>query len=244
MAIPTKRTETVPGSGRTLLQGHGFFRAHSFASRSAASYCCKCMRWLQEIRRNAFAPLCLSVVLALSARGQAPHEGEYRQLVQRGFALHQQAKYMEAIPLFERARQLEPDDYFANILLGIDILKTGRAAVAVRYLKAAARANPKEEMPEEYLGEAYASLGDFAQAATAYIDSVKRGNGSEQSLMAWAGFALERFRQIGEELRSSAAGLAAVRELQEESSKPVSALKCMSPIPVLEERLAFEHPRS
>ncbi|HEV2215039.1 MAG TPA: tetratricopeptide repeat protein, partial [Terracidiphilus sp.] len=95
-----------------------------------------------------------------------------------------------------------------------------------------------EEMPEEFLGEAYADLGKFAQAATAYLAAVKRGNDSEQSLLAWAGFALERFREIGKELRSSPAGLAAVRALEEESSKPMTALKCAGPIPALEEKLA------
>ncbi len=196
------------------------------------------MRGLYQFGKNTVSAMCLCVVFAFSAQGQATHESEYRQLVQEGFALHQQAKYSEAIPLFEKARRLEPDDYFANILLGIDLVKTGEAAEAVRYLKAAARANPKEEMPEEFLGEAYAKLGNFARAASAYTEAVKRGDGSEQSLLAWAGFALERFRQIGKELRSSPAGLAAVRELEQESSKPVSSLRCAGPIPVLEQRLA------
>jgi tetratricopeptide (TPR) repeat protein len=196
------------------------------------------MRGLQQISRCVFLALCLCVPLAHSAQGQTAHENEYRHLVQEGFALHQQAKYTEAIPLFEKARVLEPDDYFANILLGIDLVKTGEAAQAVPYLKAAARANPKEEMPEEFLGEAYAKLGNFARAATAFIEAMKRGNDSEQSLLAWAGFGLERFRQIGKELRSTPSGLVAVRELQQESSKPVSSLKCSGPIPALEERLA------
>lgn len=191
-----------------------------------------------QLRAMVLAALCLCAAMPVAMRGQANTESEYRRLIQEGFALHQQAKYAEAIPLFEQARRLEPDDYFANILLGIDTLKTGRPEAAVVYLKAAARANPQEEMPEEFLGEAYADLGRFAPAARAYLAAVERGNGSEQSLLAWAGFALERFRAIGKELRSSPAGLTAVRALQEESAKPVSALKCAGPIPALEEKLA------
>ena len=101
----------------------------------------------------------LGIVLALSTRGQAPQRDEFRLLLQQGFALHQQAKYTEAIPLLEKARRLDPGDYFANLLLGIDLLRTGKPAAAVAYLRAAERANPEEDTPEEYLGDV---MGDLA----------------------------------------------------------------------------------
>ena len=154
----------------------------------------------------------LCIVLAMSIAGQAPQKDEFRQQLQQGFALHQQAKYADAIPLLEKARRLDPGDYFANLLLGIDLLRTGKAAAAVDYLQIAARANPEEDTPMEYLGEAQARLGRFSQAAIAFMEGVRRGKSSEESLLAWAGFALERFRQIGEELRSSDAGVAAMRK--------------------------------
>jgi predicted Zn-dependent protease len=179
----------------------------------------------------------LGIVLALSTRGQAPQRDEFRLLLQQGFALHQQARYTEAIPLLEKARRLDPGDYFANLLLGIDLLRTGKPAAAVAYLRAAERANPEEDTPEEYLGEVQASLGHFSQAAVAFMEGVRRGKGSEESHLAWAGFALERFRQIGEELRSSEAGIAAMRRLQQEAKQPVASLKCSGPIPLLEKRL-------
>ncbi|HEV2215739.1 MAG TPA: tetratricopeptide repeat protein, partial [Terracidiphilus sp.] len=107
-----------------------------------------------QIRVLVLAALSLCVAMPVHAQERSGQESEYRRLVQEGFALHQQARYTEAIPLFERARRLEPDDYFANILLGIDTLKTGRPEAAVAYLRTAARVNPQEEMPEEFLGEA------------------------------------------------------------------------------------------
>jgi len=177
------------------------------------------------------------IVLALNIAGQAPPKDEFRQQLQQGFALHQQAKYADAIPLLERARRMDPGDYFANLLLGIDLLRTGKAAAAVDYLQIAARANPEEDTPEEYLGEAQARLGRFSQAALAFMEGVRRGKSSEESLLAWAGFALERFRQIGEELRSSEAGVAAMRKLQEEAKQPPASLKCSAPIPLLERKL-------
>jgi predicted Zn-dependent protease len=173
----------------------------------------------------------------MGAQG-APPQGQFRGILEQGFALHREARYGEAIPLLEEARRLEPSDYFANLLLGIDLLRTGRSAASVEYLRTAARANPKEDTPEEYLGEAEASLGHFSRAAAAYMEGGKRGNNSEESVLAWAGFALERFRQIGEELRSSEAGVAAMRRLQTEAAQPPASLKCSAPIPVLEARLS------
>ena len=177
------------------------------------------------------------VMLALSGGAQTPPKDEFRQLLQQGFALHQQAKFVEAIPLLEKARRMEPDDYFANLLLGIDLLRTDKAAEAIGFLQTAARVNPDEDTPEEYLGEAQARLGHFGQAAAAYMEGVKRGRSSEESVLAWAGFALERFRQIGEQLRSSEAGVAAMRTLQDEAKQPVASLQCSGPIPILEKKL-------
>ena len=175
------------------------------------------------------ALLCLLVLLDLRGGGQASKDREFRKLLQQGFALHQQANYAKAILLFERARQLDPNDYFANLLLGIDLLRTRRAVEAIGYLQTAARVNPKDDTAEEYLGEAEASLGHFSRSAAAYIEGLRRDERSEDSLLAWAGFALERFRQIGEQLRSSEAGIAALRRLQTEASKPVGSLRCSEP---------------
>src|SRR4029079_15026158 len=159
------------------------------------------------------------VLLALSGGAQQPPKNEFRELLQQGFALHQQAKFVEAIPKLEKARRMEPDDYFANLLLGIDLLRTDKTAEAIGFLQIAARANPDEDTPEEYLGEAQARLGHFAHAAAAYMEGVKRGKSSEESVLAWAGFALERFRQIGEQLRSSEEGVAAMRMLQDQAKQ-------------------------
>jgi tetratricopeptide (TPR) repeat protein len=193
------------------------------------------MLLLGGICELAFAANC--VMLALSGATQAPPKDDLRGLLQQGFALHQQARFVEAIPLFESARRIEPDDYFANLLLGIDLLRTDKTTEAIGFLEIAARVNPDEETPEEYLGEAQARLGHFPQAATAYMESVKRARSSEESVVAWAGFALERFRQIGEQLRSSETGVAAVRSLQDQAKHPVASLRCSASIPLLEKKL-------
>ena len=51
-----------------------------------------------------------------------------------------------------------------------------------------------------------------------------------------AGFALERFRQIGEKLRASDAGVATVSRLVDAAAKPTSSLTCNGSIPALERK--------
>ena len=191
---------------------------------------------------RAWGAVCLCACASLAVLAQNPSEEEFQRLLKQGFALHQQARFVEAIPVLEHARRLEPGDYFANLLLGIDLLRAGKAAEALPRLELAARTRPGEEIPEDYLGEAEASLGRYAQAAEAYRQAVERGHGSEQSLEAWAGFALERFHQIGEDLRASNAGVAMVRRLQTAASKPAESLVCEGSIPALERKLALQQP--
>jgi predicted Zn-dependent protease len=193
----------------------------------------------------------LAACSSLHTAAQTPAEDTFQALLHQGFELHQQARFSEAIPILQQARKLEPGDYFANLLLGIDLLRTGKPAEAVPRLKLAAQAKPGEEFPEDYLGEAEAGLGEQALAAEAYLRAVARGHDSEQALAAWAGFALERFRQIGEELRASQPGLDVVRRLQKASAEPESgtsagastASGCAAAIPALERKLALKPAR-
>jgi tetratricopeptide (TPR) repeat protein len=67
---------------------------------------------------------------------------------------------------------------------------------------------------------------------------LQRSHNSEEALEAWAGYALERFRQIGESLRASEAGVAVVHRLQEDATKSATALVCAGPIAGLERKLA------
>lgn len=178
-----------------------------------------------------------------AAVAQSAPEQDFQALLKHGFDLHRQARYSEAIPVLEHARGLRPGDYFANLLLGIDLLRTGKLSESLPPLELAARMRPSEEFPEDYLGEAYASLGRYAQAAQAYQRAVRRGHGSEQALVTWAEFSLERFRQISEGLRASSEGVAAIRRLEKAAAQPTDTLVCRGSIPILEQSLSKEQPR-
>lgn len=195
--------------------------------------------------RQPGAWVCTSILLAVctcsSLLSQNPEDDQFQVLLKKGFELHQQARFAEAIPLLEQARRLQPADYFANLLLGIDLLRSGKAAEAVPRLQLAAQARPSEDFPEAYLGEAKAVLGCYAQAAEAYQEAVRRGHGSEQALEAWAGFALERFGDLGSALRATSSGLAAARRIQKDAANPTAA-SCAGSIPALERKLAKKTP--
>ena len=193
------------------------------------------------VRSRILAFLLTAACLHSPSFAQQSSDDSFRALIEKGFDLHRQARFTDAIPILEQARKIEPDDYFANLLLGIDLLRTGNAAAAVPRLESAARTRPSEEIPEGYLGEAEADLGHYARAAEAYRGAVDCGHGSEDATEAWAGFALERFRAIGENLRSTAAGVATVRRLQAAAAKPAAILTCDDSIPALERKLAL-HP--
>ena len=201
----------------------------AFPAKGRASFC-----------QAALVALCLCVCLA--ARAQSPTVDKFEALLKQGFELHQQARFTEAIPLLESARRLQPGDYFANLLLGIDLMRTGKVSDAVPRLRAAARARPSEDIPQDYLGEAEATLGDFAQAAEAFQAAMGHDRGSEQAQEAWAGFALERFCDLGYELRASSPGLAAGRRLQKAAASPSASLTCSGSIPAFERSLPRKPP--
>jgi predicted Zn-dependent protease len=181
--------------------------------------------------RVAFALLCATGTLA-TGYGQESLES----LLHRGYDLHQQARFAEAVPVLEQAHKVAPQDYFANLLLGIDLLRVGRASQAIAPLKMAAQIRISEEFPEDYLGEAEATLEHPALAAEAYQKAMERGHGSETSLNAWAGFCLERFRQIAEMLRSAPRSKETTPPLSADHATP----HCTVSIPSLERRLALQ----
>ncbi len=192
------------------------------------------------LRSMGWTTIGAGLALQLACAGQTPASKApgFETLLKEGFALHQASRYAEAIPVLEQARRIQPQDYFANLLLGIDLLRSGKPAEAVPRLRVAAKVKPEEEIPADYLGEAEEALGEHALAAQAYLQGLVRGHDSEQSLEAWAGFALERFRAIGEALRSSQQGVAVASRLQSTNEIAEAGRECPERIPGLEQSLA------
>src|SRR5579884_895896 len=99
-------------------------------------------------------------------------DAQFESLLRQAFELHQKQEYAESLPLLRRGHRLQPNDYFVNLLLGIDLLRTGNPAEAVAYLRSACRLRPKEDIPLGYLGEAYTRQERYADAVRAYQRAV------------------------------------------------------------------------
>jgi tetratricopeptide (TPR) repeat protein len=164
------------------------------------------MSLVKSITRSCFR---LVAVCALTATLlHAADDEQFKALMQKAFDLHQQGNFSAALPLLHRAYTMQPDDYFVNLLLGIDSLRTGQVTGAVSYLKRASRLKPTEEFPLSYLGEAYARQALYAEAAASYMRAVDVAPVSAESSIAFVDFALSRFADISTTLRSTSRGLA------------------------------------
>ena len=169
--------------------------------------------------RLGYFPVVVLLLLVGSSLAQQPagNEDAFTTLLHRAFAYHQQADYNHALPLLRQAWKLDSHDYFVNLLLGIDLLRTGEPKQAIEFLAVASRLRPKEDFPYEYNGEAQAALGRYDQAASSYMKAVAVAPAAPEAVEAWIDFALDRFRQLAGQLRGSEKGLAAEYRLQARS---------------------------
>ena len=145
-------------------------------------------------------------LLLFCAGANAADSAQFDRLVKEGLALHEQADYAHSIPVLQRAVRLAPRNYMANLLLGVDLLRSGKVANAMVHLEIAVAANPKESGAAEALAMAATEAGDFAKAAEVLQASVERSGKRGRPVQTLAGFYLERFRVIGNRLRSTKSG--------------------------------------
>ena len=205
-----------------------------------------------------FIPLASSVCFIASlsvaqpqSTGETPQR--FRQLLQQGFKLHRQREYRRAIPILERARAIQPDNYSVNLLLGMDYLRSGDPEKAVGYLNAARTSELEDGTATGYLGEAYAALQRFGDAVQVLQAAVANPKATAQSRAALVQFYLRRFRQVMLELRVSRLGLAYSYRLQArvlrargdgKEKEMLHRVQSFSPdFPGLESALGFVHLR-
>ncbi len=164
---------------------------------------------------RARAWVCALALIAGAIQGVcAAADNEFKSLMQKAFDLHERGDFSAALPLLRNAYTMQPEDYFVNLLLGIDSLRTGEAEASIPFLKRASRLRPGEEIPLAYLGEAYARQEIYGSATESYLKAIKVASGSDDSAIAFVDFALTRFADISASLRSSTKGLAAEYRLR------------------------------
>jgi tetratricopeptide (TPR) repeat protein len=165
-----------------------------------------------------FGLQCLVALLTVPLAAQQAKPVSLDSLLKDGSSLSKQADYAHAIPVLQHAKKLAPQNYSTNLLLGMDLLRSGHPADAIEPLRVAAQVRSNDEIADGYLGEAEKAQGDFALAAEAYEDAVARAPNSEKALLGWADYSLERFRVLGLWLRSSQRGTAALLRVQAEGT--------------------------
>ncbi len=143
----------------------------------------------------------------------ATAQESFESLLRQGFELHQRRQFAQAIPLLERAHRQQPKDYFANLLLGIEYLRSGNAAKALPFLDAASQAKPEDATPLGYSAEAHSASGRLDLAVGA-LHAAKRRDPLPQWRAALIRFYLERFRKITQQLRMTRQGLVRSYRLQ------------------------------
>jgi len=163
--------------------------------------------------------LCLLAFAALNSTAQQENSGELENLLNQGTALSHKADYAHAIPLLKQAVKLAPGNANANYLLGVALLQGGHAAEAVAPLRVAAESNPVNEAAEGYLGDAAMELNDFALAAETFQTATARSPDSEQALVWWTDYCLDRYRVLEFSLRASPRGRAALLRVAARDSK-------------------------
>jgi tetratricopeptide (TPR) repeat protein len=161
--------------------------------------------------------ICLIPMLAVCLIARTATQTDLEVLLEKGVTLSHRADYAGAIAVLEQARKLAPRHYLTNLFLGVDLLRSGRPVEAIDPLQVAAAVNPTDATAMGYLGEAQTALGDFARAAECFQAAVSRAPHSEETLLGWADFGLERFRALGTWLRGTETGTAVVRRVEAEA---------------------------
>ena len=86
-----------------------------------------------------------------------------------------QKNYEEAIKLYERALEINPDDVESYNDLGLALFYTGQSALAVDILEAGIQKGPEFQRIRLTLGFVQAQLGDKEAAAAAFNKAIELG---------------------------------------------------------------------
>jgi protein O-mannosyl-transferase len=114
-----------------------------------------------------------------------------------GLAIHKNGHFDEAVPHFEKALQMKPDDYLALLSMGVTRFHQGRIPEAIEYAQAAVRSLPSAPKGHNLLGMALAKQNEN-QAA---LDEMRRASElapKDSEIRNNLGLALVRLRRIPE----------------------------------------------
>jgi Flp pilus assembly protein TadD len=113
-----------------------------------------------------------------------------------GFAQSRQSKTKEAIADYQKAVELAPDWFEANLNLGLDLIKSGKPSAAAPVLRHAVELRPasggKQAKSRAWLGLAQALEESDPKGSVAAYDRAAELNPEERELVTRAGYLLQR----------------------------------------------------
>lgn len=115
-----------------------------------------------------------------------------------GLMQHEAQIYTEATHSFAHALHLKPSLYVANLFMGVDYVRLGKAKEAIPYLVKAEKMNHEDSLPPLTLGRAYSAEGNFSSAAHAYNRAARI---SPANSSAWFGLGIARLDEVEQEAR-------------------------------------------
>lgn len=95
-----------------------------------------------------------------SATGNAASKDEAAQLVQEGASLEKEGRYRQALQVYERARELAPDEPVVYLALASVHETLGDVERALAQLRKAAELDPDSAVIQRYLGRLQCRVGD------------------------------------------------------------------------------------
>ena len=139
----------------------------------------------------------LSMAMVIAAQRVSLAESEaFEAQLKTALALHLHGDYVHSIPMLERLVQASPRNYSANLLLGEDLLLSGKPRDALSWLQVAAEVRPGDVTALDYKAAAAESSGDFATESEALENAVARSQEDEEHLLTWGNFCLKRFEAV------------------------------------------------
>jgi Ca-activated chloride channel family protein len=126
------------------------------------------------LKSRSFTTIAFLLLMALYTKPALA--GSPEELAVNARSLYQQGKYSEALPLFEKAHLLKPDDYSIAVGLAASLYREGRFVESeAKYLEAFSKANsPKQKAESLYnAGNAAIQKQEIKEAIEHYENSLK-----------------------------------------------------------------------
>lgn len=128
------------------------------------------MRTFIQLSMVCVLSFCVSpLIWASDANGAA---NNVHALVDQGWALENEGRSQQALALFNKALEMDPDDFLVHKHLGIHWAREGRFVQAIQELNLAVELNPRDASSNYNLGLVYQVHHEYEKAVASYTRAI------------------------------------------------------------------------